>query len=323
MEQELSSQVSDVVIEGNSEITYQEVQDKIAQKKWDIVFARSPMNGMRAKDNNYQWVARMFPDLPSTYQSALFVRSDSSIQSIYDLKTDTTVALGDFSSASSFYVPAYDLYGKSMTVISGNRGSEIIELVSTGNADVGAAVYGTIADDPRFRIIHVSREIPGTGVYLSPNLLPAIQRQISQALIDAPQDIKDEANYGPGDEPNYETLRLISIRADEVLSCADFSNNPVQFFCASTSEGILGKISGFTNEGDGAIRLRLEQESGGVCQIHTSLQVLSQVPGGTSPGVLNRKKVSIIGVEPVQLEDGTCKISVTDPTQLTVIESGN
>ncbi len=319
LKQQLGSQAFNVVIEGGSEVTYQIAQDNIAKGNWDIFFALSPMNGMRAKDNGYRWIAQMFPNFPSTYQSALFVKSDSSIQSIEDITTSTTVALGDFSSASSFYIPAYDLYGKSMTVTAGNRSSEIKELVASKNADVGAAVYGTVKDDPRFRIIHVSREIPGSGVYLSPKLPPDIQQKVEKALTDAPQTIKDKANYGVGNEPSYEILRSISLRSDEVLSCADFSKNPVQFFCSKTPQGIVGKISGFTNESNGTTRLRLEQEDGKTCNILISLQVLSRVPGGTSPGILNRKRVSVTRAAPKQLVGGICEIKVSNPNQLEVL----
>ena len=323
LKQQLGSRTSDVVIEGGSEVTYQVAQDNIAKENWDIFFALSPMNGMRAKDNGYRWIAQMFPNFPSTYQSALFVKSNSSIQSIEDVTTSTTVALGDFSSASSFYIPAYDLYGKSMTVTAGNRSSEIKELVASKSADVGAAVYGTVKDDPRFRIIHVSREIPGSGVYLSSKLPPDIQQKVEKALMDAPQIIKDKANYGVGNEPSYEILRSISLRSDEVLSCADFSQNPVQFFCSKSpqgmAEGIVGKISGFTNESNGITRLRLEQEDGKTCNILIPLQVLSRVPGGTSPGILNRKRVSVTGTAPKQLVGGMCEIKVSNPNQLTVL----
>ncbi|MCC5618525.1 PhnD/SsuA/transferrin family substrate-binding protein, partial [Nostoc sp. CHAB 5836] len=182
LKSQIGSQAINVVVEGNSEITYKEAQNNIANKKWDIVFANSPMNGMRAKDTSYKWLARMYPKYPLTYQSALFVRSDSPIKSIEDIKSKTTIALGDFNSASSFYMPAYDLYGKSMTVTAGHRSSKIRELVANKRADIGSGVYSTVKDDPQFRVIQISREIPGTGVYLSPKLTPTVQKQIQNIL---------------------------------------------------------------------------------------------------------------------------------------------
>lgn len=319
LQKQLGSQAIDVVVEGDFKITYKEAQDNIANKKWDIVFANSPMNGMKAKDNSYKWVARMYPKYPPTYQSALFVRSDSPIKSIDDIKSTTTIALGDFNSASSFYMPAYDLYGKSMTVTAGHRSNKIREQVAKGQADIGSAVYSTVKDDPQFRVIHISREIPGTGVYLSPKLTPATQNQIENILENAPKKIKEQANYDIGEEPDYQEFRPIALRADQVLSCANFNINPVQFFCNATSQGILGRVAGFTKQGNGMIRLRIERENRKICQVFVSSQMLNKIMDGNSPENINTKQVNIIGVEPIELEDGTCEMTIETPTQLVVL----
>ncbi len=318
LEKQLGDQVQSVLIKGGEKFNYEDAQNEIAKAQWDIVFAYSPMNGMRTKDNGYRWIARMFPDNPPTYQSALYVRADSKIQSIDDIKSTTLVALGDYSSASSFYMPSYDLYGKSMSVTRGHRGREIKELVISGSADVGAGVYSSIKDDLNFRVIHVSRDIPGTGVYLSPKLSPADQERIRDILIKAPDNIKKEANYGAGEETNYETFRKISVRADEAISCADFTKNPVQFFCNKKLDGISGKISGFTTEENKIVKLRFVKADNKVCNILVSLQILSRIPKGTSPGIINGKTVNILGTQSSELPDGTCEFSITDSSQLVV-----
>lgn len=322
LKKQLASQAIDVVVEGNSEITYKEAQNNISKNKWDIVFANSPMNGMQAKDNSYKWLARMYPKYPLTYESVLFVRSDSRIKSIADIKSTTTIALGDFNSASSFYMPAYDLYGKSMTVTAGHRSSKIRELVANKQADIGAVVYSTVKDDPQFRVIQISREIPSTGVYLSSKLTPTLQKQIQNILENAPKKIKEEANYDIGEEPDYKKFRTIALRVDQVLSCANFSRNPVQFFCNATSQGILGRVAGFTNQGNGIIRLRLERENHQTCQVFVSSQTLKKITDGSSPENINRKQVNIIGVEPIELEDDTCELTIENPTQLVVLQPG-
>ncbi len=43
---------------------------------------------------------------------------------------------------------------------------------------------------------------------------------------------------------------------------------------------------------------------------------------GSSPEIINRKQVNIIGVEPTELEDGTCKLTIENPTQLVVLQPG-
>jgi|GEM_PF-872389 len=320
LEKQLGSKASGVIIKGNSSIAYIEAQNQIAKQEWDVVFALSPMNGMRAKDNGYTWAAKMFPDFPPVYQAALFVRADSSIQSVDDIVSSTMIALGDFSSVSSFYMPTYDLYGKSASVTVGHRSSKIKELVARRQAGVGTAVYSSVKDDSKFRVIHVSREIPGAGVYLSPKLSPTDQGKIDQLLIDAPEEIKKQANYGKGSEPDYEVFRTISVRADEVMACANFNRNPVQFFCNEPHQGIIGKLSGFTNQTNGMIRFRLEQENSKICNVIVPLQTLSGVPNGTSPGILNGKRVNIIGVQPKESKEGNCELAITNSKQLVVLQ---
>lgn len=119
----------EVVIDGYNRLSYQEAKAKIATKKWDIAFTLSPMISVAAKDNGYFFAARMFPQNTPYYQSAIFVRANSSIKSIEDLTPNTTIALGDFNSASSFYMPVYDLFGKTLNVKMGLRGQEIREMV--------------------------------------------------------------------------------------------------------------------------------------------------------------------------------------------------
>lgn len=319
LKEQLGSEAIDVVVEGDSKITYKEAQENIAKYKWDLVFANSPMNGMQAQDSKYKWLARMYPKYALTYQSALFVRSDSSIKSIDDIKSTTKIALGDFNSASSFYIPVYDLYGKSMTVTAGHRSGKIRELVGNKQVDIGAVVYSTIKDDPQFRVIQISKEIPGTGVYLSPKLNPSIQKHIQNILENASKKIKEQANYDVGKEPDYKELKTIAMRTEQVLSCANFKVNPVQFFCNSKSQSILGRIAGFTNQDNQIVRLRLEQDNHKVCQVFVPLQTLSTIENGNSAENINRKQVKIANVELIELEDGTCQITIENSSQLVVV----
>ena len=100
-------------------------------------------------------------------------------------------------------MPIYDLFGKSLQVTMGHRGEMIQELVKSGKADVGATAYEAVKNDPNFRIIHISRNIPGSGVYLSPKLSDASQKAITQALLNAPANIQKTANYGIDQEPDF------------------------------------------------------------------------------------------------------------------------
>lgn len=220
-----------VVVEGNKKLSYQEVKKRLLEKKWDITFAKSPMISRFAQKQGYSYLAGMFPD-STIYNSGIFVRKNSPIRSISDIKPSTVVALGDFNSASSFYMPAYDLYGKTFSRKLA-RSESPMDMVGKGKADVGAAtIDGIQANKSKFRIIHQSRDIPGSGVYLSPYFSSQHQK-IKQVLLDAPANIRDSnaANYDDVPEPDYTEFEKIATRVEKIVECVDFDRNPIDLFC--------------------------------------------------------------------------------------------
>jgi ABC-type phosphate/phosphonate transport system substrate-binding protein len=331
----LRSQFSNKVqisISGNKSISYEDARKSIISKEWDIAFTYSPMLSVAAKNNNYHFVARMFPDYTPYYQSALFTKSTSAIQSLDDLKSTNTIALGNFNSASSFYVPVYDLYGKSLRVDMGHRGPDIKNLVKTGKDDIGAAAYGEVANDQDLRIIHLSKQIPGSSVYLSPKLSESDRQKITKALLNAPKDIKRQANYGGGEEFDYSQLRKISSRTEEILKCANFHENPVDFYCSSpasestnfdNSLEISGKINGWTRQNDEQNQeidtFSLSVKGGKIYQVIIPRKILDQVPDASNPIAVQGKEVKIIGVNPQKTQGGTFELKITEPNQLTVL----
>lgn len=231
LKKKLGNQVKEVFLEFGYNKSYQEMQSKISNKEIDIVFAHSPMNSWVAKKNGYIWLGSHSPYTSAYYRSVLFVRSDSPIQSLADIKATTRIALGHVGSASSFYVPVYDLYGKSLSVTLVNSHGEIQELVKTGKVDVGASTDSALEKRPEFRIIHHSRAIPVAGVFISPKLSKSDQNQIQQIFRQAPKEIREKANYGNMAEPKYDYIGHISSKTEEIINCANFNKNPVQFFC--------------------------------------------------------------------------------------------
>jgi serine/threonine-protein kinase len=329
LKQQFGDQIT-ITIDSKLRESYQEVKNKLATKKWDIAFTLSPMISVAAKDNGYIWVARMFPQSPPYYQSALFVEKNSSIQSISDFKNTTVIALGDFNSASSFYMPSYDLFGKSLRVTMGHRGEVIQELVKTGKADVGAASYEAVKNDPNFRVIQRSRNIPGSGVYLSPNLSDNDQKAIIQALVNAPANIQKKANYGVDEEPDFSYFIQISQKAGEVLKCADFTQNPVNFFCSpatstisdsltTQSNQIIGIVNGLSIVENQMTRLTLQAKDQKIYYVFLNPTILNQIPNAGSGLNLQNKTIVIKGVIPEQQPNKIDKIVITDSNQISVL----
>lgn len=326
LKQQFGDQIT-ITIDSKIRESYQEVKNKLASKKWDIAFTLSPMISVAAKDNRYVWVARMFPQSPPYYQSALFVQKNSSIQSIADFKNTTVIALGDFNSASSFYMPSYDLFGKSLRVTMGHRGEVIQELVKTGKADVGAVSYEAVKNDPNFRVIQISRNIPGSGVYLSPNLSDNDQKAITKALVNAPANIQNQANYGEDKEPDFSYFIQISKRAEEVLKCANFNQNPVNFFCSPASANIpesltresnqiIGIVNGLSIVENQITRLTLQAKDQKIYYVFLNPQILNQIPNAGSGLNLQNKTLVITGVIP---DPKSNQIVINDPNQIQVL----
>jgi serine/threonine-protein kinase len=323
-----------VIIDGDRKIKYQEARSRIVNKEWDIAFTLSPMNSVAAKDNGYLYIARMFPSQPSFYQSALFVSNkNSNIKSLEDIKPTTTIALGEITSASSFFMPAYDLYGKTLTIKKGNRGSDIIKMVKNGEAEIGAGAFGdTIKNDTaEIRIISISRNIPGASVYLSPRLLEQDRNSISKALTEAPQDIQKKANYVIEEEPDYSSFLGIARRVEEILQCSDFDKNPVNFFCPEPSISntntktvlskitFIGKVNGYQNSSRDFIWLNVETPEGKIYRVVITPTLLNQIPNAGSPLNIKNKKIELNNVIPQQIEGNILEIIVNDASQLKVL----
>lgn len=314
-----------IQFDGNNKTNYQTLKDNIARQKLDIVFTLSPMISIAAKDNGYTWIAKMFPTKPF-YKSVLFVKADSPIQSLNDLQPKTIIALGDFNSASSFYMPSYTLYGKQLIVDRGNRGSKIKELVKSGKADVGAAAYPDAIDDrnSEFRIIHKSRDIPGAGVYLSPKLSMQDRQILKDVLLNAPQSAIDpkKANYGAGQEPDYTQFREIVNRVESILTCANWEQNSISFYCPDQETGIAGKVmsalpsSVNSNQAD----LELKMSDRKTYTVIIPLPLINQIPGGGSLLNLKNKRIRLIDVQPSKGTDGKLKIKIDRVAQIKILE---
>ena len=320
-----------IIIDGDEKLSYEEARQRMIHKEWDISFPQSPMLSIAAKNNGYFYAARMFPNSPPYYQATIFTKANSPIKSISDLKSTHTIAMGDFNSASSFYMASYDLYGKTLKVNMGHKSSKIRELVKTGKADIGAAAYIAVKDDKNLRIIHLSKQIPGGNVYLSPNLSESDRQTINKVLLNAPADIRKDANYGVGEEADYSQLIKISERTEQVLNCAkakfpgtNFVGS-VDFYCPNgkpKSPGkpeILGKINGWTKKGK-VESFKLLGDKNLIYEVIIPNNIFNQITDAPNPIALQNKNVKIINVKP-QKQGGINQLKITAPNQFIVLKN--
>lgn len=315
-----------VKVEIDRDTPYQQNSQRIASKEWDIAFTRSPIFSIVAEDNNYIGIGTMYPGRPPYYRSALYVRADSNIQSIADINSTTTIALGSPESAPTFHLPIYTLYGKSLRIDTGYSPTKTKELVKSGQVDIASSRYDVVKNDPQLRIIHISKAIPGAGVYLSPKLSIDDRKKVSNILLNAPSQVRAQANYGAGQIPDYSELRKIVNRTESILSCPEFKLNSLNFdktvnvFCKEQNRQqniIQGKVTEYTVSTSENIEFKVVNSANAVYKVTVSRQTLNQIPINPIDAV--DEFIQIKNVLPKRLGDGSWQVLVTEPNQLALL----
>jgi serine/threonine-protein kinase len=195
----------DVRVEGAR--SYPEAVAHLRARRWDVLLGFSPVVSMESINVGYRPIGLMFPQDPD-YRSILFARSDSSLKSLNDITPATRVALGDFFSATKYYVPMSMLQGRSARVLLNLSTAEIAEQVRTGRSDVGAMAGHPKQFEginPGLRVLASSAPLPQSLVALSPSLGDLDRDRLERALLRVPDSIRgrDAANFGAGKAPDY------------------------------------------------------------------------------------------------------------------------
>ncbi|HEY9825658.1 MAG TPA: protein kinase [Stenomitos sp.] len=304
------------VIETSEDKALERAKQEIKAQNWELAFTTVPMLSVAAVANQYQFAARMFPHRPQT-TSVLFVRKNSPIQSLDDLNAAKSIALGDFNSAQSFYMPIYDLYGKTMQVDLDNTPGKSIEKVRSGLVDVGASVFmPTLKNASDLRILHISRAIPMAGVYIAPKLSTKDRDLVSTLLKQAPQPLQESGRFGAGQPIDYTEFTKVVKRVEDITRCTNWQSNPVAFYCADNSNSIVGTTNGYRTFAQ-KIEFTMQGSDGKAYRLVLPQNVLDRDPQLDSPTALNFKKVSVKNVQPVET-NGVFELRISEPGQLSL-----
>jgi ABC-type phosphate/phosphonate transport system substrate-binding protein len=326
------------LIDAADDQALERAKQEIKAQRWELAFTGSPMLSATAVANQYQFAARMAPNRTQN-ESALFVRNDSPIKSLDDLTADKTIALADFSSAPGFYMPVYDLFGKTLRVDMNNNNRESMAKVRSGQVDVGVGNYGaSLKKATDLRILHVSRGIPLAGVYIAPKLTSQDQKLVTELLLAAPATVQNNARYAAGSPIDYSEFLKVVKRVEEITSCANWKVNPVKFYCgngsgntssntsnhsgipvASTGDSIVGTTGGYSAY-DNRVEFTLQGAERKVYRLILPRTVIDRDPDLDSPTALNFKKVTIKGVQPVEV-NGVLELRVTAAGQVKVVNA--
>jgi phosphonate transport system substrate-binding protein len=185
--------------------------EQIEQQKWSIVFAPAGLAAISMSKANYKPI---FP-LQGNNDSAtvLVVRQDSPLQTMTDLDGQS-LGLGQPGSAAGYYVPLYELYGKTLAEIQiAPTPGTLLEWIAQHKVAVGALAkheleqYRSKFAKVQFRVIHTSRPIPQGSVLVSPSLDQNQQQLIQASMSQVVPAIAQEAGYITNAQPpNYKTL---------------------------------------------------------------------------------------------------------------------
>ncbi|MBR8829734.1 MAG: hypothetical protein N5P05_001314 [Chroococcopsis gigantea SAG 12.99] len=239
----IEEEIPDVKVELTNTNNYDRGVELICEGKWDVIFAMSPVVAAKAVQCGQIPVFQAYGK--GTYQSWLFVRSDSPLAKNFKIEelTDKTLALNQVGSASGYVVPVHTLCGATVKKI-GFLGDydKIKNAVASNEYDIGAAPDALIEGDtlfPKgtFTVVAKSMDIPKGAILFNPHLSTHMREKIKAVMAGIPpakipKGSKDEnilESQVTVNQSNYRTLGKI---VKEVDSLGEFyKHKPVKIAC--------------------------------------------------------------------------------------------
>lgn len=226
----------DVRIEGAR--SYPEAVAQLRAHRWDVLLGFSPVVSLEAVRAGYKPIGRMFPK-EAEYRSILFTRAGSTLRHLDQIRPKTRIALGDFFSATKYYIPMSMLRGRSARLTLNLSTAEIAEQVRSGKAELGAMAGNPLLFEqlnPALRIVTTSAPLPASILALSPELADLDRNQLQQALLSAPASARGEtaANYGPGTSPDYRRFARQIAEGKAFSACLNKGEGTMTLRCSSS-----------------------------------------------------------------------------------------
>ena len=223
------------------EPAYNEIQalDRLAKQKWDLALTSSGLTAIAISRYQYQ------PIIPlegvEKVRSAIVVEQDSNLKNIADLK-GKTIALGQEGSATSYYLPIYNLYGLALKEVRFSPTPQT-SLEWLGQKKVDAAAlslqefnqYRQNLSQQQFRILNVDpHTIPSGAIIIADKIEPEQARAIKNVLSQAPSHIAASANFLPN-EPVTQYEYLIQVIERVIPISERIKEQPALFYESESS----------------------------------------------------------------------------------------
>ena len=191
------------------EPTYNEIQavKQISERRWDLAFASPGLAAIAIYQYQYQ------PILPlegvEELRSVIVTNHDSPFKTRKDLN-GASIALGQEGSATSYYLPIYNLYGLTLQkVLFSPTPQTSLEWLEQGKV---ASVALSLQEFNRhrqnfkpkqFRIINIDSHIVPSGAIIVSNQISSQKIQvIEKALDEAPSHIAASSKFLPNERPS-------------------------------------------------------------------------------------------------------------------------
>ena len=230
--------------------SYPEAVAHLRARRWDVLLGFSPVVSLEAVQTGYRPIGLMFPGEPD-YSAILFTRQDSPLRQLADITPTTRVALGDFFSATRYYVPMSLLRGRRARVSMNLSTAEIVDQVRSGSADVGAMAGHPrrfSQRNPGLRVLASSTPLPQSIVGLSPDLADLDRDRLQRALLSAPSEVRSEAsaNFGPGAAPDYRRFARQVAEGKAFSACLSRQAPQLTLNCPPADR--IGVVEGWIDE---------------------------------------------------------------------------
>ncbi len=218
------------------EPTYNEVQAlrRIANKKWDLVFAPSGLAAIAVNRYNYQSVIPL--EGINNNRSVIIVRQDAEFQNRRDLAGEI-IALGQVGSAMGYYLPIYNLYGLAFAEImfapTAKTGMSWVEEGKVAATALSLEEFNRYRKElgaNKFRVLYLDEhEIPSGAIIISENIERFQQEQIRKILTNSPSHIAASAQFLKDEGlPDYDYLIKVIKRVESIS--ANIDQQPAKFY---------------------------------------------------------------------------------------------
>jgi phosphonate transport system substrate-binding protein len=227
------------------EPTFNEVKalERIQAQAWSLVLAPPGLAALAM--SRYQYTPLLPLQGVSALKSVVVVPATSPYQDLRSL-VGRRLAIGQFGSATGYYLPIFNLYGLTLAeLLVSPTPKAVLETIAQGKADAGAMsmeqfnAYKSQINQMAFRVLFVDpHPVPPGLLLLGPSVDRNLEAALRKVLNEAPSVIANDAGFVPtGTVPDYTYMISVVNRVQSIfpadatdIGAKLLSQKPVRLF---------------------------------------------------------------------------------------------